>query len=122
MNKCEFCNSRIPYNVNNCPSCGAPCEYIPDPHPRKKQQTLSEKNNISATKSSSYVESMADIDIDVNINHKSKCKGDFFDNLEADLEQTQARNIQTTKRTLLGCAVLIIVIIFIITIIASIVS
>ena len=26
--KCEFCGAEIPFNVNNCPSCGAPCKCI----------------------------------------------------------------------------------------------
>ena len=29
--KCEFCGSELPYNVHQCPGCGAPCACILPP-------------------------------------------------------------------------------------------
>ena len=117
MNKCEFCNSPIPYNVNNCPACGAPCKYIPEPQP--KQQISISGKTVRIDKSSGYVESMADVDIDLK---KSSNDSFFDDDLEADLETTRKRNAAAAKNTVLGCTILIIIVSIIIAIIVSAVS
>ena len=116
MNKCEFCNSPIPYNVNNCPACGAPCKYIPEPQP--KQQISTSEKTVEIDKSSGYVESMADVDIDL----KKSSHDSFFDDLEADLEKTRKRNAAAAKNTVLGCTILIIIVSIVIAIIVSVVS
>ena len=116
MNKCEFCNSPIPYNVNNCPACGAPCKYIPDP--RAKQQISAGEKTVTGARPSGYVESMADVDIDL----KESSKDRFSDDLEADLENARKRNAAAAKNTIIGCTVLLIVVSIVIAIIVSVVS
>ena len=120
MNTCEFCNATIPYEVNNCPSCGAPCKYKTAPQQPQQQpqsqlvQTVVINKSVASSMKKNHVVSMED----VSINMKSNSSEDsFFDDLEDDLDREKAENLAQTKRSVFGCLFIIIAVIAIIIII-----
>lgn len=58
--RCEYCGNHLDYEINHCPTCGAPCKFIPRPQENvtvKKSQTDSPK-----TKNKEFVD-MSDTDV-----------------------------------------------------------
>lgn len=46
MRKCEYCGTPLPYDVDQCPGCGARCEVVKDP----AKTTISERINTATDK------------------------------------------------------------------------
>ena len=107
MNKCEFCGSSIPYEVTHCPSCGAPCEFIPKPQLQKQSDAVQDDNRPADSKKG-YVVSMED----VQIVRKNKKKPSSFDNLESELEQVHQANENNTKNKI-TCGIVAVLILII---------
>ena len=67
--KCEYCGNHLNYEVEHCPNCGAPCEYIVRPQEQK----------ISVEKSSPVnkeLRRMSDVDISFLKKNQAACKSD----------------------------------------------
>ena len=54
--KCEYCGNHLDYEVTQCPSCGAPCEYVVRPQEQKISVEKSSPGNKELRR-------MSDVDI-----------------------------------------------------------
>lgn len=106
MMKCEFCDSVIPYNVSQCPSCGAPCKFIPAPEEESEEENQSsDSDSHSAPKQ--HVVSMEDVAVPIQ---SSQPKG-FLDDLESELNEVEQTTKEDQKNRAVGCIVLSIILI-----------
>ena len=111
MMKCEFCDSVIPYNVSQCPSCGAPCKFIPAPEKEDKEENRSsDSDSHSAPKQ--HVVSMEDVAVPVPP-QSSRPKG-FLDDLESELNGVEQTTKEDQKNKAVGCTVLSIILIVVV--------
>lgn len=104
MIKCEFCDSVIPYNVSQCPSCGAPCKFIPAPEDEEKTPFNDSDSNSSPKQ---HVVSMEDVDIPI----QSSQNESFLDDLESELDEVEQTAQEDQRNKVVGCTVLSIILI-----------
>jgi hypothetical protein len=65
--KCEYCGNHLNYEVEHCPNCGAPCEYIVRP----QEQKISVKKSSPGNKE---LRRMSEVDISFLKKNQAACK------------------------------------------------